>query len=171
MTRDEEAFESLMRARRLPRNNDEEIAVRQKAIAQAIQEAAEMPLAVACRAVEVLWLAREVAENGNSNAITDAGSAATLAWTALKAAGLNVKINASGAPDPEKAKAWLAACEGYEIEAQAVFDEIKAILKMRAGLTFGHAKTSIFQLPSIGANLIHQEISVAEWRSSMDGMF
>ena len=125
VSRDEEAFENLMRARKLPRNNDEEIAIRQKAISLAIEGAAEVPLEVAGRAVDVLQLAREVAENGNSNAITDAGSAAALAWSALKAAGLNVKINASSAPDPEKAQVWMTACEEYEVKAESLLVEIK----------------------------------------------
>ena len=58
VSRDEDAFDNLMRARKLPRNNEEEIAVRQKAIALAIEGAAEVPLSVAGRAVEVLKFAQ-----------------------------------------------------------------------------------------------------------------
>lgn len=136
VVRDEEAFDHLMQARKLPRNNDEESALRQMAIAQATEEAAEVPLSAAGQAVEVLRMAREVAENGNINAITDACSAATLAWTALKTAGLNVKINAKGASDSEKAKAWLAAYAGYETEAEKLFAEVKTFLEMRVDLKY-----------------------------------
>ena len=59
-----------------------------------------------------------------------------LAWTSFKAAGLNVKINASGAPDPEKAQIWMTACEEYEVKAESLLVEIKTILKTRVGLQF-----------------------------------
>ena len=44
-----------------------------------------------------------VAEKGNSNAITDAGSAAALARAALTGAGMNVRINLTGLEDPDSA--------------------------------------------------------------------
>jgi len=134
--RDEDAFDNLMLARKLPRNTDDEVAARERAIAMATEHAAEVPLSVAERAVEIMKLAQEVAESGNSNAITDAGSAASLAWTALKAAGLNVKINASGAPDEVKAEAWLSALAGYQAQAEFTLEGVKAALKMRANIEF-----------------------------------
>ncbi len=134
--RDEDAFDNLMLARKLPRNTDDEIAAREQAIALATEGAAQVPLSVAEQAVVTMKLAKEVAESGNSNAITDAGSAASLAWTALKAAGLNVKINASGAPDAGKAQAWLSSLSAYEDSADTVLEGVKAALKMRAGIEF-----------------------------------
>lgn len=134
--RDEEAFENLMLARKLPRNTEEEVSVRDTAIAKATEGAAAVPLQVVEKAVEVMKLVLEVAESGNINAITDAGSAASLAWTALKAAGLNVKINASGAPDEKKAEAWINAVDEFSYQAEALFTGVKDALDTRVSIVF-----------------------------------
>ncbi len=134
--RDEDAFEHLRLARKLPRNTEEEAALRDKAIADATEEAAMTPLQVVEKSVVVMKLALEVAESGNANAITDAGSAASLAWAALKAAGLNVKINAGDAPDQEKAKAWISAVDECAIELEALLEKVKVALKSRADIIF-----------------------------------
>jgi glutamate formiminotransferase/formiminotetrahydrofolate cyclodeaminase len=134
--KDEEAFENLMLARKQPRNTDEEIAFREKAIADAIEGAAYVPLQVVEKSVEVMRLAREVAEFGNLNAITDAGSAASLAWSALKAASLNVKINASSALDEMKAAEWIRAVDEYDMDAEIQFSGLKNALKSRANITY-----------------------------------
>ena len=86
--------------------------------------------------MEVMRLALEVAESGNLNAITDAGSAASLAWTTLKAAGLNVKINASGAPDEIKANAWVVAVDECDSQAEMLLAGVKSALKNRANINF-----------------------------------
>ncbi len=134
--RDEEAFENLMLARKLPRNTEDEISVRNQAIADATEGAAAVPLQVVEKSVEVMRLALEVAETGNSNAITDAGSAASLAWTTLKAAGLNVKINATGAPDLTKAETWIKAVNQCESQAETLLASVKEALKNRANIIY-----------------------------------
>ena len=122
VVQDDLAFQEVLTARRLPKESEAEQSVRLAAIEAATAKAAAVPLSVAENAVKVIAMAREVAENGNKNAITDAGSSALLAWSALQAAGLNVKINAAGAADREAAQGWLKALAGYILEAEGLLN-------------------------------------------------
>ncbi|MDR3576133.1 MAG: glutamate formimidoyltransferase [Anaerolineaceae bacterium] len=131
---DEQAFRSLMKAKKLPRGNDVEQEARNKAIAIAIKNAVSIPLQVVEKALIVIHLATEVVEFGNSNAITDAGSAALIAHTAIKSAGLNVKINAATALDKSASEEWVQAYGIQSNEADLVFDQIQATLKTRSAI-------------------------------------
>lgn len=91
--RDSVAYQSVVHARRLPRETDEQKQARREAIGHAMHDAAEAPMLTARRAVAVLEDAAAVAPIGNVNAVSDAGVAALLAWTALRGAILNVRIN------------------------------------------------------------------------------
>ena len=90
---DSEAFEAVLRARRMPQGTAEEAAERDRAVASAGLEAARVPLDTARACAEVLELAAVAAKCGNANAITDAGVAALLARAAADGALLNVEIN------------------------------------------------------------------------------
>jgi methenyltetrahydrofolate cyclohydrolase len=96
---DAAAFEEVMTAFRLPKETDEQKAERSTAIQAAYKEAVEPPLAVCERAHRVLELAGSVAEQGNPNAVSDAGVAALLAASALEGAALNVEINLGSIKD------------------------------------------------------------------------
>ncbi len=100
---DAAAFEAYMAARKLPRNTEEEKAARSQAVLEATRHAAAVPLKTAHLAMEVLALARRMAEIGNVNAVTDAGTAAALARAAVEGAALNIRINATGLPEGEAA--------------------------------------------------------------------
>jgi formiminotetrahydrofolate cyclodeaminase len=89
----EAAFDQVMTAFRLPKETTEQEAARSRAIQAGYQAAVEPPLLVCRHAVRVLALAGAVAEQGNPNAVSDAGVAALLAASALEGAALNVEIN------------------------------------------------------------------------------
>ena len=91
--RDATAYRSVVAARRLPRETDDQKAERRRAVGEAMHAAAEAPLIVARLAVEVMDDAARVAPIGNVNAVSDAGVAALLAATAVRGAILNVQIN------------------------------------------------------------------------------
>ena len=76
-------------------------------------------------------LAREVAENGNLNAISDAGSAGELALTAITAAGYNVRINAPGLADQTTAEGYIKKAREIETQAHEVIASLRAILSTR----------------------------------------
>jgi glutamate formiminotransferase/formiminotetrahydrofolate cyclodeaminase len=131
---DAEAFNRMMEAFRLPKESDAEKAVRATAIEQATIHAAEVPLQTARLAYRALELAVEVAQGGNTSAITDAGTAGSLAQTAIYAAGLNVKINASSLQDKTRAAEWLATLADLEGRASQRIAELQTAMRERGGI-------------------------------------
>lgn len=91
--RDGEAFDAVLRARRLPQTTPDEIAARDLTLTAAGLTAARVPLATASACVRVLELAGLAARHGNVNAASDAGVAGLLARAAAEGALLNVQIN------------------------------------------------------------------------------
>jgi glutamate formiminotransferase/formiminotetrahydrofolate cyclodeaminase len=131
---DAEAFQAVMNAYSLTKSTQEEQDRRSEAIEQAIHKAAQIPLQVAAQAVRVLELAIQVAQLGNINAITDAGSAGSLALAALKAASMNVRINAKSASDLAAAEVWLSSLAELENAAEEMEPKLKHVLSERAGI-------------------------------------
>ena len=91
--RDSEAFEAVLRARKLPASTPEEVAARTAVQSQADLEATRVPLETAEACLAVLELAVTAARQGNSNACSDAGVAGLLAAAGAEGALLNVQIN------------------------------------------------------------------------------
>ena len=131
---DAEAFNQIMVAMKLPRDTEEETAVRAAAIEKATHHAAAAPLETARMAVRTLELVADVAALGNVNAITDAGSAGAMGQAALHAAGLNVRINANSVQDRTAAQQWLVALADYEQHAQAILERIQTSVRERGGI-------------------------------------
>jgi len=131
---DAEAFRSVMKAYSLPKGNEDEKIARKEAIERAIRRASEVPLDVATKSTRVLELVREVATDGNVNAITDAGSAGALAMAAITAAGMNVKINALSASDKIASEAWLKDLEEFGKRAADDYSKLKQIISERGGI-------------------------------------
>lgn len=93
---DSEAFDAVMESYRMPKSTDEEKEVRRQGILKSTLQATHVPLETAEHAVLLLSILPKLAEDGNSNAITDVGVAGLLASAAAKGALFNVKINLSG---------------------------------------------------------------------------
>jgi glutamate formiminotransferase/formiminotetrahydrofolate cyclodeaminase len=129
---DAEAFNGFMRALKLPRNNDEEIAARSAAMEEATLEAARVPHRVAGLAMQVLRLSLSAVEYGNLNAISDGASGFHLAAAAVRGATLNVKINCKSLQDPTRADAMLADVQGYEQKISALEQKVYELLRQRA---------------------------------------
>ena len=91
--RDSEAFDAVLKARRLPQATPAETAAREAAMASADLGAARVPLETARACVRVAELAAIAARSGNVNAVSDAGVAGLLAQAAGQGALLNVQIN------------------------------------------------------------------------------
>jgi glutamate formiminotransferase/formiminotetrahydrofolate cyclodeaminase len=101
--RDSEAFEAVLKARRLSQATPDEVAARDAALAAADLEACRVPLETARACVRVLALAAVAASQGNVNASSDAGVAGLLARAAAEGALLNVQINLKSlAPSADK---------------------------------------------------------------------
>lgn len=131
---DSAAFEAVMAAYRLPQGTEEEQARREEAVQRALAGAAAVPLRVARAGVRVLELAQAVAEKGNLNALTDAGSAAHMARAAVECAGLNVRTNVASLTDQGAARAWLDEIAGLRRRAAELEAVVASIVAERGNL-------------------------------------
>jgi len=104
---DTAVFNQVMAAYRLPKATEEEIAARSRAIQQALEQAASLPMTVAGCCQEVLVMARRMLAIGNANAASDAAVAGRMAHAAMWAAIYNVRINLGSIKDQEfAARMW-----------------------------------------------------------------
>lgn len=101
IVRDTEAFNKVMEAFSLPKETDDQKALRSAAIQESTKEATLIPLRAMKLTVDGLALAKTVAEKGNVNSISDAGVSALMLYAAAEGAALNVQINLSGINDAE----------------------------------------------------------------------
>jgi formiminotetrahydrofolate cyclodeaminase len=92
-------------------------------------------LAVARKSAEVLVLAAEIAAIGNTNALSDAGVAGSLAIAAIQSAALNVKVNGSGLADKDLASRWQKELNELERISEEKLKEIHRQLRDRAQVT------------------------------------
>jgi formiminotetrahydrofolate cyclodeaminase len=99
--KDTEAFNKVMEAFSLPKENDAQRALREAAIVAATKEATLVPLEVMKHCIDGLALAQKVASSGNKNSISDAGVSAFMLHAACESAALNVRINLNGLSDME----------------------------------------------------------------------
>jgi glutamate formiminotransferase/formiminotetrahydrofolate cyclodeaminase len=134
VSKDAAAFEAVMAAYRLPKDTLEEQSQRQDAIQAATLAAAQAPLQVARKAVQVLSLAEQAVALGNVNAISDGAVGAALASAALTGAGYNVRINLPGLHDRQAAAALLAELAELERQAAGIEAKVQQQLRSRADL-------------------------------------
>lgn len=97
--KDTEVYADVSAAFKLPRDTEEEKAVRAGRIQEALKVATEVPEGIAEACLEVARLSETSAEIGNVGAVSDAGVAALLAEAAAQSAALNVKINVGSIED------------------------------------------------------------------------
>ena len=90
---DAAAFEPLSRAYGLPKETEEEKAVKAAVLEKALLAAAEPPLDIMELCMEALRLTARISEIGSRLAVSDAGCAAALLRAAMQSASLNVRIN------------------------------------------------------------------------------
>jgi glutamate formiminotransferase/formiminotetrahydrofolate cyclodeaminase len=92
---DNEAFNKVMEAFKLPKEKDEEKKIRGEKIDEATLQAAVVPSRVIENCQNILPIVKSIALKGNQNSLSDAGVAASLLHTAAEGAFLNVMINCS----------------------------------------------------------------------------
>ena len=126
---DTEAFNRIMEAFGMPKNTDEDKALRSEAIQKATLFATEVPLETMKTSFRVFELCRQMVAEGNPNSVSDAGVGALAARAAVIGAGMNVKINASSLKDREKAEALIAEANALVEKANAEEKEITATVE------------------------------------------
>ena len=129
---DVDVFNRLMTAYGMPKEADQEKAVRSETIQTVLREATVVPLACAGACAETIKLSRIAADKGNLGVISDAGVAVMAGYAGLKSAALNVYINAGGLKDRAFADEKLAELEGIlngvDVAAEEIYQIVKAKL-------------------------------------------
>lgn len=129
---DVDVFERLMATYGLPKDTEEQKAVRSEAIQTVLKEATEVPLACAALCVDAIRLSRVAAEKGNVGAVSDAGVAVMSAHAGLKSAALNVYINTGSMKDRALAEQKLAELDsllaGNDAEVESIYQLVKCKL-------------------------------------------
>lgn len=100
--KDTEAFGLVATALKLPKETEEEKAIRAKAIADATLVATKVPLETMKLCFESLQEAKLLVGHSNTNAASDLGVAALNLLAGVRGAWLNVLINLDGIVDGEK---------------------------------------------------------------------
>ncbi len=99
--RDSEAYDGVAQAFKLPKETEEEKAIRSAAIQENTKKAALVPMEVARRASALLPAIEAVVARGNQNAVTDGCVAMMCARVAVVGALFNVRINLTSIKDEE----------------------------------------------------------------------
>ena len=116
--KDNEAFEKVMEAFKLPKDTSEQKAIRQEKIQAATLDAAVVPANVLRKCKETIYLIKIISERGNQISLSDAGVASSLLSTAAEGAFFNILINCSSLTNQITAKEFI---KGNEI----LYKEVK----------------------------------------------
>lgn len=122
--RDSDAYNLVVSAFKLPKETDEEKAVRSEKIQEGTKVAALVPMEIAERAFDMLDLIVETTRKGNKNAVTDGCVAMMTCRTAVLGALLNVRINLGGLKDADFVKKLAGNCDRIEKETIAKEKEL-----------------------------------------------
>ncbi|MDO5043435.1 MAG: cyclodeaminase/cyclohydrolase family protein [Slackia sp.] len=126
---DAEAFAKLAATWKLPKETEEQQAVRHGAEQRALVAACDVPMRIMHACARVIEVDAYVAHNGSHLALSDAGAAAVLAKAALEAASLNVYINTSLMDDEAAALALERESDALIAQAGRAADEVSAFVR------------------------------------------
>lgn len=113
------AFNTIMTALSLPKDTEEAVSLREKAIYEATLYAIDVPKHVIETSLVALRQLSVVLQYGNKNTVSDVGVATLMLHAGIEGAILNVKINAAGLRKNE-ANHHYEACEAALAEATAL---------------------------------------------------
>jgi len=128
---DTKAFNAIMEAFKLPKENDEQKQQRAESIQKATRIAMDVPLKVMQLSIQSMEVIKEMAEIGNPNSVTDAGVGALAARSAVLGAGLNVKINANSLTDKKFVSEIIREVNDLEQKASQLEKDILNIVNKK----------------------------------------
>ena len=130
---DTSAFDGVIAAMRMPKDSDEQRAMRDAALEAGYRAATAVPLATVGQCRDALAVCGEMAPLMDAGMASDVGSGALLAHAGARAAGYNVRINLKEIPDETFCRETDAALEALLDEcdalAAAVADAVEATLR------------------------------------------
>ncbi|MDD5087522.1 MAG: cyclodeaminase/cyclohydrolase family protein [bacterium] len=124
---DTAAFNRMRAAGKLPERDDAEKRAKETEMAAATKQAVEVPESTMSLCLQALDLAPEVAENGNVNTVSDAGTAAEMLLAGLEGAAANVLINLPGLP-ADQAPAYRKKVEDARRRGRSLLDDVRRVV-------------------------------------------
>lgn len=124
MDRDASSYTGVLSAYRLPKETEEEKAIRSKAIQDNLYQAAMVPLELAEKSLEIFKHAKNIVEKGNKNVVSDGAVAALFARAAVKASLHNVEVNAASLSCPERKSFLLSRVSELETDVDVLEKEV-----------------------------------------------
>lgn len=126
---DTAAFNVLMDTFSMPKDTEEQTKARSAAIKAATVGVTEVPLATLKRCVRTLELLHVVAQKGNQNALSDAGTGAAMALACAEGAYYNVLINTNTMPKKSEYRARVRnEADAAMAETRRIAEEIRGIM-------------------------------------------
>jgi formiminotetrahydrofolate cyclodeaminase len=133
--RDAEAFGAVTACYGMPKTTAEEKAARTAAMQAAMKGAAEVPLVVANKCLDLLRLAEPVGAKGNPNVVSDAATSAYLALAGLNSGLLNVEINLKYIKDSGFVEEWAGRVADLRAAAADAYTTATAACSATLGVT------------------------------------
>jgi formiminotetrahydrofolate cyclodeaminase len=122
MDKDVEEFNTIMAAYKLPKETEQQKEYRDKKIEEASIGASNVPLEIARSCLKIMDLSLTVIKMGNNNALSDGICGFQFAYSALKGALANVKINLKNMNDPATLQKFNFEVETIEAEAKNKYE-------------------------------------------------
>jgi methenyltetrahydrofolate cyclohydrolase len=129
--RDAEAHRAIVEAFRMPRDSDEERTIRLRVLQELLEDAADVQLDLARRAVYLMGLAEEATAAGNPNAAPAAMSAAAALHAAAVSALAHVEGDAFAIPESDRRAELTATCAALRERADAVLRDADVAFRAR----------------------------------------
>ncbi len=130
---DTSAFNQILQAFSLPKTNEDEKLIRNRAIQDATKYAIEIPFKVMQTAFASMEVILAMATSGNPNSVSDAGVGALCARSAVMGAFMNVRINTADFDDKEFVTEIIAKGKLIEQKAMALETKILKIVNGKIG--------------------------------------
>lgn len=121
---DTEAFNELMEAMKLPKETDDEIKIREKAMDKATLFCIRVPMQVAALGLESLRVVPNLIDITNKNTISDQGVGVLMLHAAVEGAAMNVLINLPGVNDESLKKEFKKTINEIMNEANKLKDSL-----------------------------------------------
>ena len=128
---DEAAYQGVVNAQALPKDNPEQERDRRQALDDALARAAEEPLRSAKLNLELLQVAARLLEFPVSALSSDIGSAAELAGSALASCAYNVRVNHKYMRDDEIVTLQREALAQTQADGVALLEQIRNTINSR----------------------------------------
>ena len=122
--KDTEAYNLVMAAYKLPKENDAEKEIRKITIEKNLKLAIETPLEICKISKKTLKALKIILKYGNKNAITDLGVSAILLYSGIEGGILNVKVNLAGLDDERFKMETINQLDEILVTSKELKDEI-----------------------------------------------